>query len=123
LSKLDERGGMAALSRVDIRLADLGNVTLSGSIRTDGFGTLEQRVNERSKEDYLEYDLTTNLDLGKLIPKSAGIQIPVTAGISKTISKPRFDPLDLDVELQEKIDNAASKAAKDSIRRDAIDET
>jgi cell surface protein SprA len=34
LSKLDERGGWAALGRVDIRLADLGNLSLTGSYRS-----------------------------------------------------------------------------------------
>jgi cell surface protein SprA len=123
LSRLDERGGWAALSRIDLRLADLGSVSMSGSYRSRGFGTLEQRVNERSKEDYLQYDLSANLELGKLIPKKAGMQIPLYTGISKTISKPEFDPLDLDVRLKDKIANAPSKQAADSIKRDAITET
>jgi len=123
LSKLDERGGWAALGRVDIRLADLGNFSVSGSYRSVGFGTLEQKVNERSREDYLQWDVSTNLDLGKLLPRSAGIQIPMYAGISKTISTPEYDPYDLDLKLDDKIDNAPSKSAADSIRRDAIDET
>ncbi len=122
LSKLDERGGWAALGRVDLRLADLGSLTASGSYRSIGFGTLEQRVNERSKEDYLQYDLSTNLDLGKLVPRQASLQLPVYAGISKTISTPRFDPYDLDIELKDKVKSAPANS-KDSIRRDAIDET
>ena len=80
-------------------------------------------MNERSKEDYLQYDLSANLELGKLIPKKAGLQIPLYTGISKTISKPEFDPLDLDVRLKDKIANAPSKQAADSIKRDAITET
>src|SRR4029078_6375913 len=34
LAKLDERGGWAALGRVDIRLADLGSISLSSSYRS-----------------------------------------------------------------------------------------
>ncbi|HWJ90067.1 MAG TPA: cell surface protein SprA, partial [Flavisolibacter sp.] len=123
LSKLNEQGGWAALGRVDLRLADLGSVTVSGSYRSVGFGTLEQGVNDRSKENYLTYDASTNLDLGKLVPKGAALQIPVYAGISKTISKPEFDPLDLDIKLQDKINNSPTKQQSDSIRTDAIDET
>ena len=122
LSKLNEKGGWAALGRLDFRLADLGTFTASGSYRSVGFGTLEQRVNERSKEDYLQYDLSTNLDLGKLMPRGAGLQLPLYAGISKTISTPQFDPYYLDILLKDKI-NAAPSASKDSIRHDAIDET
>jgi cell surface protein SprA len=123
LSKLNEKGGWAALGRVDLRLADLGSMTVSGSYRSVGFGTLEQRVNERSKEDFLQYDATTNLDLGKLVPKRSGLQIPVYAGISKTISKPEFDPLDLDIKLNDKLKAAKNKSDADSIRQQAVDET
>lgn len=123
ISKINEQGGWAALGRVDLRLADLGGITLSGSYRSVGFGSIEQRVNQRSLEDYMLWDATTNLDLGKLVPKGAGIQIPVYAGISKTISKPKYDPLDLDITLDDKISNAPNKEMADSIRRDAVDET
>jgi cell surface protein SprA len=123
LTKMNERGGWAALGRVDLRLADLGSLTLSGSYRSVGFGTIEQRVNERSKEDYLTWDAATNLDLGKLVPKGAALQIPVYAGVSKTISKPEFDPLDMDLRLKDKINGAASGHDKDSIRNQAVDET
>jgi cell surface protein SprA len=123
LSKLDEKGGWAALGRIDLRMADLGNLSLSGSYRSIGFGSIEQRVNERSKEDYAQFDVSTNLDLGKLVPKKAAIQIPVYAGISKTISTPQYDPYDLDLKLKDKIRNAGSKAIADSIKSDAVDET
>lgn len=123
LSKLNEKGGYAALGRIDLRLADLGNLSVSGSYRSVGFGTLEQRVNERSKEDFLQYDISSNLDLGKLVPRKAGIQIPVYAGVSKTISTPQYDPLDLDLLLKEKIKAAPNSHAADSIRTDAIDQT
>ncbi|MGJ8491230.1 hypothetical protein ACSFB2_13485, partial [Glaesserella parasuis] len=49
LAGLDENGGWAALGRVDLILADLGKVSVSANKYTQGFGTLEQRVNERAK--------------------------------------------------------------------------
>ncbi|MEI6947830.1 cell surface protein SprA [Paraflavisolibacter sp. H34] len=120
LSSLDEKGGWAALGRVDLRLADLGNVSFTGNLKSRGFGTLEQRVNERSREDFSQFDVSANLDLGKLVPPKAALQIPMYAGISQTTSTPEYDPYDLDVKLQDKLRNAAGNA-KDSIRRDAID--
>ncbi|MER3498403.1 MAG: cell surface protein SprA [Chitinophagaceae bacterium] len=122
LSKLDEKGGYAALGRVDLMLADLGNISLSGSIRSHGFGTLEQRVNERSREDQYQFDLATNLDLGKLLPKKAAITIPVYAGINRTASTPEYDPYDLDIKLHDKLKEAPG-SKKDSIRNDAVDVT
>lgn len=121
LSRLDEKGGWAALGRVDLRLADLGSLTLAGSTRSRGFGTLEQRVNERSREDFYQFDISSNLDLGKLVPKKAALQIPVYAGISKTNSTPEYDPYDLDIKLQDKLE-AVSGKQRDSIRRDAVDQ-
>lgn len=122
LSHLDEKGGWAALGRVDMNLADLGRITLSGSARSKGFGTLEQRVNERSREDNYTFDLSANIDAGKLLPRKLGVEIPVYAGISRITSTPEYDPYDLDIRLKDKLD-AASGSDKDSIRRDAQDIT
>src|SRR5260221_5844147 len=119
-SHLDEKGGWAALGRIDLKLADLGTLTLSGTARSSGFGTLEQRVNERSREDLYTVDVATNIEAGKLLPKKLGLQIPVYAGISKSISTPQYDPYDLDILLKDKLKGAPS-AKKDSIRNDAQD--
>ena len=56
LTGFDERGGQAALMRTDIKLADLGQLTLSGQYRSIGFGQIEQRVNQRSRERLIQYD-------------------------------------------------------------------
>ncbi len=122
LSKMDEEGGWAALGRVDLTLADLGNISVSGTARTSGFGTLEQRVNERSREDFTQFDVSANIDAGKLLPQKAKIQIPIYAGISRTTTTPEYDPYDLDIKLKEKL-NDVPKNKKDSIRNDAADIT
>lgn len=122
LSQLDEKGGWAALARADIRLADLGNISLSGTAKSRGFGTLEQRVNERSREDVYTFDVNTNIEVGKLLPKKLGMQIPVYAGISRTSSTPEYDPYDLDIKLKEKLQETDPKN-RDSIRTNAQDIT
>ena len=43
LTEFDEKGGWAANSRVTARLADFGNITLSGSMSTIGFGSIEKK--------------------------------------------------------------------------------
>jgi len=122
LQQLDEKGGWAALARTDIKLADLGTLSLSGSARSRGFGTLEQRVNERSREDLYMADASLTLEAGKLLPKQWGIQIPLYASISQRSSTPEYDPYDLDIDLKQKIREAASDK-RDSIRNDAQDVT
>lgn len=120
LSELNEKGAWAALGRIDFKLADLGTLYISGNYHSTGFGTIEQRVNERSREDFTQFDVATQLELGKLLPQKAGISIPFYASYSKSVSTPEYDPYDLDIKLKDKI-KAAPGNQKDSIREDAVD--
>ena len=121
LSSLDESGGMAALGRVDMTLSDLGTVTLSANMHTAGFGTLEQGVTQRYKDNYVQFDAATNLELGKLLPKKALLSIPLYASYSQAVSTPKYDPYDQDITLNDKLNAATSKHERDSIRTNAID--
>jgi cell surface protein SprA len=122
LSKLDEKGGYAATGRVDIGLADLGTLSVAANMYTAGFGTLEQRVNERARENFKQFDVATNLEVGKLLPKKLNLSIPVYASLNQTIRTPEYDPYDKDIKLKDKLKSASGKE-KDSIRTDAIDKT
>ena len=119
LSGLDEEGGWAAVGQMNLQLADLGNVSMSANIHTIGFGQLEQRVNDRFRDDFTQFDISTNLQLGKLLPKQIGLEIPFFANLSQTISTPEYDPYDKDVTLKEKL--SIFKEVRDSIKNDAID--
>lgn len=123
LSSIDERGGYAALARVDMNLADLGTISLSAAGHTNGFGTLEQKINERYRDDFIQLDAAVNLELGKLLPKETGIKIPVYAGYSQSISNPEYDPYDKDIKLKDNVRAADGKQKKDSIRNAAVDFT
>lgn len=122
LSSIDEKGGYAALARVDFTLADIGTLSLSGNMHTQGFGTLEQRVNERYRDNFYQFDVATNLELGKLLPKKAAMSIPVFASYSQSVSTPEYDPYDMDIKLKDKL-NSSPSDQKDSIRKNAVDFT
>jgi len=122
LSHLDENGGWAAIGRLDIVGADLLNINATVGARSTGFGTLEQKVNERSREDYAQFDISANIDAGKLLPRNFGMQIPIYAGISHNSATPEYDPYDLDIRLKDKL-KASPKEDQDSIKRAAVDET
>jgi len=122
LSSIDEKGGWAALGRVDLTLADLGTISLSANTHSSGFGTLEQRVNDRFRDNFLQFDLSANLELGKLLPRRAAMSIPVFASYSQSVSRPEYDPYDMDVKLKDKL-RAAPQSQRDSIRDAAIDFT
>src|SRR5574343_49252 len=122
LSGLDERGGYAALGRVDLVLADLGTLSVSANKYTQGFGSLEQRVNERAKDNLMQFDIAANIDAGKLVPKKARLSVPIYASINRSTLTPEFDPYDLDVNYKQKL-NAAAPDKRDSIKRAAADIT
>ncbi len=120
LSSIDEEGGWAALGRLDVNLADLGTLSISGNMHTKGFGTLEQRANDRYRDNFYQFDVSANLELGKLLPKSAALSIPVFASYSQNVSTPEYDPYDMDVKLKDKL-KTFSGSAKDSVRNNAIE--
>ena len=122
LSNIDDQGGYAANGRVDVKIADLGTLYASGSVQSVGFGSLDQSIQQRALSSTTQLNAATTLELGKLLPKKAALSIPFYGSVSKTISTPEYDPYDLDIKLQDKI-NAASPAQRDSIREEAIDVT
>ncbi len=122
LSSLNEKGGWAALGRVDANLADLGTISLSANTHSNGFGTLEQGVDQRYKDNFLQFDAAANLELGKLLPKNAALSIPFYASLSEAISTPEYDPYNGDITLKQEL-SQAPKSQRDSIRKNAIDFT
>lgn len=121
LSGLNEKGGWAAVGQVNMQLADLGTISMSANVHTIGFGQLEQRVNDRFRDDFQQFDLSTNLQLGKLLPKKLGLEIPFFANLSQVLSTPEFDPYDRDIKLRDKL--SLYRDRRDSIKNDAIDLT
>ncbi|MFK7810397.1 MAG: cell surface protein SprA [Saprospiraceae bacterium] len=120
---IDERGGAAGLARLDLQMADFANVTASVSGSTIGWGGLEENVVDRAREKMYQYDIAASAELSKFLPEKWGLSLPVYAQYSNAVSIPEFDPYDRDITLDDKLDNADTKADRDSIRNQAIDQT
>jgi len=123
LSEFIENGGWAAKGHLQARLADLGSVDLVGQASTPGWGSIEKSVNERSKEEFTEYDLSSTLELGKFFPEKTGVRLPVYVGFSESRVKPQYNPLDPDILLSDAIDEAPTEEVRDSIKSIAEDYT
>lgn len=121
LTDFDEEGGWAANARVSARLADFGSVVVAGRARSSGFGSIDQTMNERAMDDLVEYDVSANFELGKFFPEKANVQIPMYVGVSKSISNPKYNPLDPDIEMDEALDNLETNAERDSLKHIAQD--
>lgn len=115
LTDFNEEGGWAANARLQARLADFGTIDLAGSTSKPGWGSIEKKVNERSKEEELRYDISSNLELGKFFPEKANIRIPLYIGYSEGMINPQYNPLDPDILLIDAIENAETQKERDSI--------
>ncbi len=115
LKGLNNNGGEAARFNLQITGADFMTFNAAASMNTAGFGQLEQRVNERSRENRSQIDLSTNMELGKLLPKKWGVQLPVFASYSNTTSTPLYDPYDKDLNSKDKVKSLPANQ-RDSLR-------
>ena len=120
---LDNQGGWAAIAALDANIADFAQVTATGSRSTSGFGALDQKPNERAREDAISYDIVTNINAGQLLPKKWNLQVPFSYGISETLITPEFDPVFDDLKLEDRIDAADNSEEAETIRQQAEDYT
>lgn len=116
LTNFNDQGGWAANARVSAKLADLGMINVAGSTVTPGFGSIEKKVNERSKETIYQYDINSTLELGKFFPEKLNVRIPMFLGFSESISNPQYNPLDPDVTLSSSL-NSYNPSERDSVKR------
>ena len=115
VTDFDETGGWAATGRLNTKLADFADITVSGSKTTAGFGPLDQRVSTQNLNDASSYEVTGNVELGKFLPAKAGLHLPLYVDVSKTVITPVYDPASGDLKLKDELAAAATPALRDSI--------
>lgn len=99
VTDFDTDVGWAANARMNAKLADFA--TVSGAMRytSVGFGGIQQRISERTREETFEYDVSANIALDKFIPEKVGLKIPLYASYEERNITPKYDPLDPDIPL------------------------
>lgn len=121
LGNFEEKGGWAARGNLKVNLADLGDVSLAGSIRTAGFGALESNTYTRLQKTITTIDVATNLQLGKFLPEKWSVSIPFHYDYSKITGTPEYNPLNPDVKLKEDLKTYTSQHDIDSIKKQALE--
>ena len=116
-------GGWAASGALNMQLSDVATVNLTGKIVSEGFGGLEDGVAARSKEDYKTYSLTTNVELGKFFPDKMKVTAPLYYSITKEETRPKYNPLDTDMELDDALESTINQHERDSIESIAVTRT
>jgi len=116
VTDFNEDGGWAANANLNIALSDLGTINLAGRTETTGFGSLEQGLMDRNMDDFYQYNVSANIELGKLFPEKAKVSIPMFYTYSNQTTSPKYNPLDQDILLTDALNAATTKAEKDSIK-------
>lgn len=120
LKEYNNEGGWAAQGNLNVQLSDFGTVNMQGRYMSNGFGGLEEGVSQRSTDDYKNYSVTANFELGKFFPDKAKVSAPLYYSITKEEKSPKYNPLDTDMKLSDALNAAESKSARDSIRSIAV---
>ena len=123
LRDFNDNGGWAVSGAMNMQLSDVGTVNLSGRMMTSGFGGLEESVLQRSTDDYKTYSVTASIELGRFFPDKAKVSALLYYSVTKEETRPKYNPLDTDLTLDEALDAAANKQERDSIERIAVTRT
>lgn len=123
LTDMKKEGGIATVGRLNLQLADFGNIVVGAAYSTAGFGSLEQKANERQKDNILDYDVATTLQLGKFFPDKWAVRIPLHFDYSQSIKDPQYDPLDPDVYTKDQLKTFNSKKEQDEFKAKIQDVT
>ncbi|MDE7342762.1 MAG: cell surface protein SprA, partial [Muribaculaceae bacterium] len=120
VTDFNEDGGWAANVNANLSLSDVANLNFAFHKETEGFGGVDQGLAARRMDDYTQYNVAVQGDLGKIMPEKVKLSAPIYYSKSSERTTPKYNPLDQDVLLKDALDAAASKQEKDSIRNYAV---
>ena len=116
LQEFTNKGGMAARATLNLKLSDIATIDLQGHMETQGYGGIEQTVSQRRDDNLYQYNVTTNVQLGKLLPEKVKLTAPLYYSYAKEKSVPQYNPLDTDMPMDEALEGLATKEEKDSLK-------
>ncbi|MGF1637696.1 MAG: cell surface protein SprA, partial [Cyclobacteriaceae bacterium] len=121
VADFDTEAGWAANAFMNAKLADFATISASTRYTTYGFGGIQTKISERTREEILEYDVSANVNLDKFLPTKFGIKLPMFVSLENRIVTPRFDPLDPDIPLEASLQAFDTDEEKDAYRRTVQD--
>ena len=101
LSDFQNEGGSAAVARMQIQAADFANVSMSGSYKGINWGSIESRVQDRQRNEQINFDFNTNMQLGQFFGKKSRLSLPFFYGYSIGVINPEYDPFNPDIRLRD----------------------
>ena len=123
VTDFDQDGGWAAKGNVNLAFSDVATVNFGGHIETVGFGNVDQNLSSRRMDDYKQYNVATQVDVGRFLPAKAKLKAPVYYSVSKEKTSPKYNPLDQDILLKDALDEAETKQERDSISNYSVEQS
>ena len=74
-------------------------------------------------DDYKQYNVATQVDVGRFLPAKAKLKAPVYYSVSKEKTSPKYNPLDQDILLKDALDEAETKQERDSISNYSVEQS
>ncbi|MFK7785993.1 MAG: cell surface protein SprA [Crocinitomicaceae bacterium] len=99
LTDFVSEGGSAATAQMQVQLADFANLNMSGSYSGINWGAVDSRVQERQRNQKLNFDMNASVQLGQFFGKKARVQLPFFYSYSVGVINPEFDPFNPDIRL------------------------
>ena len=121
VTDFNESGGWASKVNATLNMSDIATLNLGAHIETAGFGSVDQSLNERRLDDYEQYNVAVQADLGRFIPEKAKLRAPIYYSVTKEKTTPKYNPLDQDVLMKDALDDCSTKHERDSISAYAIE--
>ena len=120
VTDFDSEGGWAAKASMTLNMSDIATINMGFHKETEGFGSVDQSLSNRRLDNYDQYNIAVQTDLGRFIPEKVKLHAPIYYSYSNEKTTPRYNPLDQDVELDEAIASCETKHQKDSIMDYAV---
>ena len=124
VTDFDSNKGWAANARISTKLADVATINASTRYTSIGFGSIQQNIQQRTREETIQYDVSANVNVDKfLLPHKTGLIVPMFVGIERSRSTPQFDPLDPDTPLEASLESLNSEEERARYRKLVEDRT
>ncbi|NVK64580.1 MAG: cell surface protein SprA [Flavobacteriales bacterium] len=101
LTDFVSEGGSAATAQMQVQFADFANLNMSANYSGINWGSVDSRVQERQRNQQMNFDMNTTVQLGQFFGKKARVQLPLFYSYSIGVVNPEFDPFNPDIRLSD----------------------
>lgn len=122
VTDFENKSRWAATGQLHVKLADLGNISVSGTKFSAGFGDISQRISQLERTERTSLDFMANAELGKFIHPKYAVSIPLYFNFSQQLGTPEYNPFHGDILLSKTLEEL-SESDQDSLLRRVQDLT